>query len=342
MSVQPSLWDTPRDTISPVEGSGAPLSALPDGRMIDRSRLEASHASLSPRQAKERGLLTNGIYSRLSHGTSSSAHLARCLASRLAQMTASLGSTLYRLEWKTRDTPLGRTIFALRGSARPTSGNGFTGWPTPTSRDWKDGSENSNVPANCLLGREVWLAGWNTPRATDGSNGGPNQAGGALSADAALAGWNTPMAGTPAQKGYNAAGNTDYSRSVVALAGWATPAAQEPGGTPEMHLARKRKFIAQGVQMGAAITTLTHQAMLVGPARRTVFGEIVTGSSAVQNRGIPTDGGGQLNPEHSLWLMGIPAAFLSSALRGMLSASRKPRPSSKQESKRSKRLEAGK
>ena len=30
-------------------------------------------------------------------------------------------------------------------------------WPTPTSRDWKDGSAKScrNVPANCLLGREV-------------------------------------------------------------------------------------------------------------------------------------------------------------------------------------------
>ena len=30
-------------------------------------------------------------------------------------------------------------------------------WPPPTSRDWKDGSAKScrNVPANCLLGREV-------------------------------------------------------------------------------------------------------------------------------------------------------------------------------------------
>lgn len=36
------------------------------------------------------------------------------------------------------------------------------------------------------------VSGWNTPRATDGSNGGPNQAGGALPADAATAGWATP------------------------------------------------------------------------------------------------------------------------------------------------------
>jgi DNA (cytosine-5)-methyltransferase 1 len=36
--------------------------------------------------------------------------------------------------------------------------------------------------------KTVELAGWNTPRATGGSNGGPNQTGGALPADAALAG----------------------------------------------------------------------------------------------------------------------------------------------------------
>jgi hypothetical protein len=42
---------------------------------------------------------------------------------------------------------------------------------------------------------QAW-AGWNTPRATDGSHGGPNQAGGALSADAAMTGWPTPAANT--------------------------------------------------------------------------------------------------------------------------------------------------
>ena len=37
------------------------------------------------------------------------------------------------------------------------TGSGSSRWPTPTSRDWKDGSADScrNVPANCLLGREV-------------------------------------------------------------------------------------------------------------------------------------------------------------------------------------------
>lgn len=29
-------------------------------------------------------------------------------------------------------------------------------WPTPTARDWKDGSPNPNVPVNGLLGRAIW------------------------------------------------------------------------------------------------------------------------------------------------------------------------------------------
>lgn len=32
------------------------------------------------------------------------------------------------------------------------------GWPTPTTRDWKDGSECQNVETNSLLGRVVWSA----------------------------------------------------------------------------------------------------------------------------------------------------------------------------------------
>ena len=62
------------------------------------------------------------------------------------------------------------------------------GWPTAAAaaRDWKDGQQCDNVPTNALLGRVAWS--YNTPRATDGSNGGPNQANGALSFDAARMG----------------------------------------------------------------------------------------------------------------------------------------------------------
>ena len=48
-------------------------------------------------------------------------------------------------------------------------------WPTPTSRDGKDGSYTPNVPLNGLLGRMVW----STPRASDGEKGSPQQSFGA-------------------------------------------------------------------------------------------------------------------------------------------------------------------
>ena len=48
----------------------------------------------------------------------------------------------------------------------------LSSWPTTTTRDWKDGSEQPNVERNALLGREVWLASWPTPQSQDGSGGG--------------------------------------------------------------------------------------------------------------------------------------------------------------------------
>jgi hypothetical protein len=72
-------------------------------------------------------------------------------------------------------------------------------WATPSTRDHKDGAcqeqlENGTVEVNSLLGRQVLGAAWNTPRSTDGSNGGPSQANGALSHDAAMSTWPTPQA----------------------------------------------------------------------------------------------------------------------------------------------------
>ena len=72
-------------------------------------------------------------------------------------------STLYKHTVKTITTPGGRQILAIKASAHRTSANGFTGWPTPTTRDWKDGANpDVNVPLNGLLGRVVWLSGWPT------------------------------------------------------------------------------------------------------------------------------------------------------------------------------------
>jgi hypothetical protein len=191
-------------TFSLASVSGRMRYAQPDGTILDLCGPDPALVSLSPQQAKERGLLTSGTSGQ--HGTTSfsSADLASSLANRLQVRLASLGSTLFKLIWKQRVTPAGRSISALRASAHRTSDNARTSWPspvtndakgsdysyangdhnrpclklggaaklaswaTPTTRDHKDGASVGTAPINALLGRQAWLAGWPTTKRDDG------------------------------------------------------------------------------------------------------------------------------------------------------------------------------
>ena len=53
-------------------------------------------------------------------------------------------STLYKHTAKTITTPGGRKILAIKASVRRTSGTDFTGWVTPSARDWKDSPGMTN------------------------------------------------------------------------------------------------------------------------------------------------------------------------------------------------------
>lgn len=119
-------------TSLPASASGALRFAALDGLTIVQFGQVLAPANLSARQAKELGLLTSGICGPRSSTSSRSADLQQSLASRLQALTASLGSTLYKLIWKPRSTPSGRPICALRASVPRTSDSDCTGWPTPT------------------------------------------------------------------------------------------------------------------------------------------------------------------------------------------------------------------
>ena len=197
---------TPNIISSPVSADGASDSDLPDGKMTALSGPEVAHASLSARQAKEAGLLTSGTYGLHGVGSFDSIALQHCLESRLAANLSSRGSTLYKLTWKDWVTPSGASRSRLRASVRRISetdcGSSRSGWPTPTSKEAAGGEykdpdkamKRAMGPHANDLRDFAQMAGWNTPRATDGKNGGPNQAGGALPADAAVSGWPTPAA----------------------------------------------------------------------------------------------------------------------------------------------------
>ena len=294
MSHQLTLWDTPNAISSPVKASGRTRSGSQAGPMIARFGRDHAPVNLSARQAKERGLLTSGIFGLHSTGSSNSAALTSSLASRLQAKTASAGSILWRLTWKPWTTPAGRSLSLLRVSALRTSESGFTGWPTPTTRDWKDGGNpDVNVPLNGLLGRVVWLAWWKTPISNDATG-------------------STHCYGKPGLDG-------DRPRYLklpgeVQLSGWPTTRANDGTGDK----------IPPGRQGGIA---LKQAVQLCGPARLTASGEMLTGSDAGM------ESGGQLNPEHSRWLMGLPPEWGSCVSTAMQSLRPKQRRSSKAASK---------
>jgi len=283
------------------------------------------------------------------------------LQSALEANLSGPGSMIYQTVWKPHTTPLGRQIYRLRASARRTSDSEHSlvrsGWGTPVGqqangtpeaflerkrKSMANGSQSMGVCLSDLNMQVQAWAGWNTPRATDGSNGGPNQAGGALTPDAALSGWPTPMAGTPAQNGNNEAGNNDSSRKTVALSGWPTPTLGSPnslrghGQEPSIRKAGGHSVNLQDMVRLSGWPTPTSRDHKDGKecpnvplnalgrvawltanpqaARITADGTMLTGCSAGM------ESGGRLNPAFSGWLMGFPEAWCHAAISCQLPA----------------------
>jgi hypothetical protein len=154
---------------------GAARSGSLESQMTQASGLDPALASRLARLAGRQGWKILGIYGQSGIGSSKSAALQSSLASRLVAQLDSRGSTLFRLTWKLRGTPLGRLICALRASVPRTSGSGsiLSHWPTTTKEDAHSSARHGYMiqgnPGTTLLDA-ARLAGWATPVATELGN----------------------------------------------------------------------------------------------------------------------------------------------------------------------------
>ena len=284
-----TLEDFDRHISSLALQFGVTPSVALASRMALRFGPEAAPANLSARQAQEAGWMTSGTCGPT--GSISSEQRARhaSMESRLRARTASVGSTLYRLTWKERATPSGRSIPALRAVGRRTSAKDSGSaptildipqatWSTPKARDEQMARRSSEAADRFLqrpqksseLGIEVHLTGWTTASARDWKDSGTDIA---------------PRAD-------NGRDRFDHLPRQAVLSGWPTTSCNNDRSPRDWVMTREDGSKNQ--------QRLQDCAAIAGPVRLTASGEMLTGFSA----GMPS--GGQLSPAMSRWLMGLP------------------------------------
>jgi hypothetical protein len=136
-SIRPTSPDSSSATSSPALAAGHSPCLWRDGHQRLLFGPDHALANRFRALASGEGTLTSGTSGPSGSDLSASAVLQSSLESRLRAAMGLNGSMEYLLTWKTRVTPAGRPICALRASARFIEGRGSGGLPTPIASDHK-------------------------------------------------------------------------------------------------------------------------------------------------------------------------------------------------------------
>lgn len=286
----------------------------PSGRSI--SALRASDWNLN-RARRAKGF--NGPYTLVLIPTSPPSYviLPIGLAHTLSTGATIFGSVSILSGWPTSNTMDSIARDGLRPSRAATGRESgylseialLAGWTTANARDWKDTGwvkdRNDGKKRLDQLGRQAMLAGWTTTGAKDA--------------------YRTSAETADDKKARGA--NTGWSLiDLAVLASWPTPDASVANltGDPEQHELRRERMAEKHGNNGAGRPLALAAAVLSnGPVRATGDGTILIGCSAQM------DAGGQLNPDHSRWLMRFNRGWGNSPPLGTRSTTKRRAPSSR-------------
>ena len=301
MSQEATSKTTRNVTFLQESAAGASPSNALEYLQTDLFGQEAAPVRLSPALESRKASRTSETCGQSFSGSSASAALNGCLASRLRELCGTVGSTVYRQTWREKATPSGLRYWAHTARAPTTSDKDCTGRPTPTVDDSGNASRASGQFTS--LTRTARMAGWPTPNTLDSversglrpSRIATNRTSGYLSEIAPMASWKTPHAsdgeGGVMEIRPDADGHYKL-RDQAQLAGWATPTVRDMKDTGDMTNSMTRK---DGQERNDTLG-------------RQTFGLTQCPTSA------KTGNGGVLNPAFSRWLQSFPEVWDTAAI----------------------------
>jgi hypothetical protein len=315
LTLSPTISEAiPNATSSQASLDGASPCDLPDGPITDLFGQDHAPASPSPQPEKAKHQAMNATSGPTGSSLSELADRQSSLANRLKRQLDGAGSTLFTLTWRKKATPLGRPYYQLAASGRRTSDSDCGSWASPNAmvpggtpeqhlerkRKAIANGASMGLVVSCL-DHQVQMASWQTPKVATGKyqyqNGDKTKPFLNLEGQAELASWPTPQTRDFRSGGEDRVSHPDRSNNLndyVLMTGWPTAASRDGKGGYQGGRIRKgkeHKFATECLSEAAQLTP----------------GPISSGSPA------QTESKGQLNPAFSLWLMGYPPEWLSSA-----------------------------